>query len=305
MARRRRAERALARGAAVGLKQRVQQLKDTNIVALVGPHSRCAICDEALDRPFTATSGNAFPREHRLSRYCDAPLHLDCLATWPDREEFSLEYFVGSFARTWRGPGTVLRATARWYLGCGPPVGLTPYFASVHLRDWPFTLYSRWADWTEFVAGGYRIELVGSALDAADEVMAEVRRHAATLEALEGLWSSCPAAPTERRSYAAFGDYLATLWGEEAYYRDWEALDTAQQAWERYWEERDRARARAIAQSNAITQQLLLELEIRGSLLCPHCHERSHRVRFVEKSEEKSYFICGLCGRSFAGSEAT
>ena len=201
-------------------------------MALVGPESRCPICDGLLDRPFTATSGVAFPRGHRLWRYCDAPLHFDCLAAWPDREEFSRAYFVSALANGWRGRATILRATARWFLACGLPSG-----AAVVRPVW-------------------RV--------------------------------------------------LATLWGAEASQRNWKLLDAAERAYEQRLEEEERARTQAIAESNTLAQRLLLELEIRGSLLCPHCHQRAHRVRFVERSpEEKSYFICGLCARSFAGSEAS
>ena len=108
----------------------------------------------------------------------------------------------------------MLHATARWYLGCGP--GGKPQYAVVRLRDWPFRLYSPWADWTAFVEGDYRDDLMGSALEAADEVIAEVRRQAATLEALEALLLTSAGQPRVLRSYAEFGDFLATLWGEEA-----------------------------------------------------------------------------------------
>src|SRR5689334_3462862 len=202
-------------------------------MALVGPWSTCAICDAPLDREFAATSGVAFPRGHRLHPYCDAPLHLDCLATWPDREEFSRAYFVSALSATWRGRGTILSATPRWFLACGLPVGATPFFACVHLRDWPFRLYSQWSEWTPYVDAGYRDGLVGAALDAADEVMAEVALEAPTLESLTALLLTTPPPPSERRSYAEFGDFLATLWGEEAHCTNWKLLDAAESVYEK------------------------------------------------------------------------
>lgn len=33
-----------------------------------------------LSKPYTATSGVVFPEGDELWRYCDAPLHLECLA---------------------------------------------------------------------------------------------------------------------------------------------------------------------------------------------------------------------------------
>jgi hypothetical protein len=157
-----------------------------------------------------------------------------------------------------------------------------------------------------FVEGGYRGDLVGPALDALTEVMAEVRLVAPTRPALEGLLPASMVPTTPRRSYVEFGEFLATLWGDEAYQTDWHLLDVAERAGEEYRAEAKRAGARAIAESNALAQQLLLELEIRGRLLCPRCHEHSHRIRFVERSaEEKSYFICRTCGCSFAGDETS
>lgn len=47
---------------------------------------------------------------------------------------------------------------ARWVLSCGPlvygPHGKVdyPYYAEVRLREWPIRLYSRFQDWTEFIA---------------------------------------------------------------------------------------------------------------------------------------------------------
>src|SRR3954463_12402768 len=129
---------------------------------MIGEDSRCAICHDRLDRPYTATSGTAFPSKHRLFRYCDAPLHLDCLATWPDREEFSERYFVRRLADYWRGRReTLLKATERCFLVCEPSHGASPFFASVDLRDWPFRLYSEWPNWTEYIDDGFRHDLIG------------------------------------------------------------------------------------------------------------------------------------------------
>ena len=37
-----------------------------------------------------------------------------------------------------------------------------------------------------------------------------------------------------------------------------------------------------------------------GGLACPHCHQHTRDIRFVEPSHsEWLYFICGECGRSF------
>ena len=274
-------------------------------MALIDPvNSRCAICDGLLDRPYAATSGCAFRPGHRLFPYCDTPLHWDCLASWPDREEFSREYFVRSLAHEWRsGGGRILKATARWFIGRRP--FLESVFVS--LRDWPLSVGTPCADWESFLQGAYLRDrdLPSEAIDALNAIMAEVRQHLPTLEALRELLAAASASPAVRRSFVEFGDYLATLWGEAAYYNDWEQWDSAERAFEQHWEERKRARAANIERSNAITEELARALESRGSLLCPHCHKHSHRVRYVKANDSaKSYFICGACGCSFAGSEA-
>ena len=145
-------------------------------MALIFADSTCAICGERLDRPYTATSGCAFPEAHPLWRYCDAPLHLDCLERWPQRGQFSRGYFDAAVEQRRSGYGHLLAQGETWVLVCGPHVeDNTPYFAEVRLPDWPFRLYSKWGDWPYFIGGGYREGLEGAALSAADKVMAEVR----------------------------------------------------------------------------------------------------------------------------------
>jgi hypothetical protein len=107
-------------------------------------------------------------------------LHLDCLATWPDREEFSRGYFVAALAYDWRGGGAVLKAMPTWFLGCRGPRDAIPRFVTGYLRDWLFRLSSSCSEWMPFVEGGYRGDLAGPALDALTEVMAEVRLVAPT-----------------------------------------------------------------------------------------------------------------------------
>lgn len=176
-------------------------------MALITQGSRCAICHELLrgrgldpDRPFTATSGCAFASTHRLFRFCDAPLHLDCLAAWPDRVEFSLAYFHGSLEGYRSGSGSLLYASTSWFLACGPIVEQAstiqarmawhvgePVFAEVRLAEWPFRLYSKWRQWDAALSGGFRQDLTGPALDAANQVISEVRLVAPTHELLTRL----------------------------------------------------------------------------------------------------------------------
>jgi len=276
-------------------------------VALIGQESRCAICDELLDRPFLATSGVAFGRRHHLYPYCDAPLHIDCLAAWPHRLEFSRGYFVNALVDAWRRQGTVLIATPRWYLchSRGEPNEL-PLWVGVRLSEWPIYLSTGWHEWTQYVDGGFREgHLADAALEAAEEIMAEVRTRAPTLAALKALYRSQPPRPAEQRSYVDFGKFFATFSPDEAARIDWQLLDEAERFEARRHEEAERARALAIAQSNAASRGLANELATAGTLACPRCGRRSYDFRFIDKgAEAKSYFICGLCGCSFAGTDA-
>jgi hypothetical protein len=145
-------------------------------MALILPNTPCAICGGQLDRVYTATSGCAFPQGHPLWGYCDAPLHLDCLETWPHREEFSRGYFDQAVESHRSGYGHILARGESWVLVCGPrAAGGLPYFAEVRLADWPFRLYSKWEAWPDFAGGGFREGLEGTALVAAESAMAGVR----------------------------------------------------------------------------------------------------------------------------------
>jgi hypothetical protein len=165
-------------------------------MALILSDSRCAICAELLDRPFTATSGCAVTADHRLWRYCDAPLHFSCLEAWSSREEFSCLYFDRSLRAYSEGQaGTLLEAGDSWLLACGPAVteGTAsilsvqpgqPYFAEVVLARWPFRLHSRLNEWNDYVTAGFRSGLIGEALVAAEDTMSIVRTLAPTRESI-------------------------------------------------------------------------------------------------------------------------
>jgi hypothetical protein len=158
-------------------------------MAIIGEHSRCAICGAPLTRLFTATSGCAFPPDHRLFRFCDAPLHLSCLEAWADREEFARAYYDQALGSWRRKYGTLLHETRDWSLGCGPATPPAfPYYAEVRLSDWPIRLYSRLGEWDAFVAAGYRAYLEGAALSRADAVMGEVRALVPDQQALRDAW---------------------------------------------------------------------------------------------------------------------
>jgi len=160
------------------------------------------LCKELIGDPYVATSGVAFPQDHRLWKYCDAPMHLDCLEQWPDREEFSLGYYESEYEHHQALGRNILGEGENWLLVCGPhrrsdlssfrfvgkitpaDMPLVPSYAKVVLRHWPFQLYSKWNDWTEYANTVYAECLTGKALEAAHAVMNEVREIAPNKERL-------------------------------------------------------------------------------------------------------------------------
>lgn len=99
--------------------------------------SRCVLCgDVNLSRPYLATSGIPFPREHHLWRFCDGPMHFDCAERWEHRREFSRAYFDRARNRAiernelvGEGPDWVLSANAHW--------------RELTLAEWPLRLITR------------------------------------------------------------------------------------------------------------------------------------------------------------------
>jgi hypothetical protein len=163
-------------------------------MAIIHGQSRCAICDAAaLDRPFIATSGLAFPPTDALWKFCDAPLHQDCLAAWEHRIRFARRYFDRAYEAVWKDQGLLLLEGEGWFLHCGPPLSEEllrragssplfkdarpgePFFAEVRLAEWPKVLHAPWNEWPEYAAGSFRQGLVGELLHAANDVMAQVQ----------------------------------------------------------------------------------------------------------------------------------
>ena len=158
-------------------------------MALITSDTRCPICNEKLDRPFTATSGCVFSPEHPLWGYCDAPLHFDCLESWVHRVEFSEAYFnaVVQYHESGNG-GHLLKKDVNWILATGPCViNSLPYYVEVRFREWPFRLYSRWQEWDKFISSEFRNGIIGNALQLAEQTMDTIIQIAPDLSALTRL----------------------------------------------------------------------------------------------------------------------
>jgi hypothetical protein len=143
-------------------------------MAMVDPDgSPCAICDERLaGSPFGATSGVAFPRDHALWRFCDAPFHFDCMERWPHRREFAAGYFEIS-REGFKAQGTLLREAPTWLLGCGMMSGRVTYVEAV-MREWPVRFNKERERWAEYMGGDFATRLRGEALAAAKRIAPEM-----------------------------------------------------------------------------------------------------------------------------------
>ena len=180
-------------------------------MAIVSENSTCMICDETLDRSFLSTWGVWLGPKHPLFRYCDAPFHIDCMANWTHRIEFSRSYFE-MWRNVYRGSmGNLLIEQEDWILVTGPTgPHITPdmkadsakilldvsgrsedtpepFYAMVITANWPLRLRTAWLNWDAFVSGAYRNHLVDGAMSEASRVMTSVARIAPDLMALRGL----------------------------------------------------------------------------------------------------------------------
>src|SRR5262245_41399888 len=142
-------------------------------------NSRCAICEGALDRPYTATWGVPFPSWHPLWSYCDAPLHFACLEAWPPRIEFAAGYFASSrsyFAKQ----GTLLRETPLWLLGRGLYRN-RPTYVQASLREWPFRFVAPHEHWVDYMSGPFADGITGVARGVAERLGQEILAASAEL----------------------------------------------------------------------------------------------------------------------------
>jgi hypothetical protein len=99
--------------------------------------------------------------------------------------EFSEAYFNLALQQYESGHGYLLKKGFDWIFATGPCAASSlPCFAEVRLREWPFRLYSRWAEWNEFVSGKFRDDLIGGGLEVAEQIMTKIIKLAPDLTSL-------------------------------------------------------------------------------------------------------------------------
>ena len=154
-------------------------------MALLSDEAVCPLCQESLERPNLATSGCAFPQDHRLWRFCDTPIHIDCLQDWADRQEFCSAYHKQRLEQYSREGWPILAAGDGWF--CGKPLPYPGAFFTaadadlieIRVEDWPINFIAQMTTWDAFLAGSWRTirpDLHSYALARAEVVIAELSR---------------------------------------------------------------------------------------------------------------------------------
>ncbi|MFN3652397.1 MAG: hypothetical protein ACK47B_22710 [Armatimonadota bacterium] len=239
-------------------------------MALVYPGVRCAICKAEVDlgTDFFATSGVFFPPEHRLYPFCDAAIHWECYEPWPDREEFARQYFQMWLEGNETNPywGIALR-TETFFVSLNPDPEVDAI--KIHLAESGYSVrvsLTKWQAW----------------LEDPDTALAGLRplvRHE-----LMAAW------PLLRREVPDRDTLIGRV--------DWHAKRKVleQQREQSVLAERERLRKPRL--HNKACRAVLRERPV-----CPYCNNEGE-IRYVDKApQEKSYFICQQCGRSFGPAE--
>lgn len=233
-------------------------------MALRHPESRCPICEELLSDPIFATSGVFLPSTDPLSPYCDACMHWSCYAAWEHRERFARSY-----VQMWiENEKTNL------------------YWARVFLDDYSFITINR----IPMIDKAHvRLFRTGSRIDIPLPDWAKwmsCEQNPVVYHPLEALaWNE--ALPSIREALPT-GHLLmqAADWGS----KEKLAIDNAIGELEHL---------ATIEIYNQGCENLRKQLESAG-LVCPHCRQRTTRIRFYDKAPgARSYFVCQLCARSF------
>jgi uncharacterized protein YbaR (Trm112 family) len=234
-------------------------------MALLYEGMTCPLCHQELDihsRLF-ATSGVFFSPDHRLFAYCDAAMHWDCYANWPDRVEFAGCYFQMWVEPDPDNPYWRQAFLSQEVLGTVNP---DPSVAKVSLllaKTGSFLQVSL-DRWNDLIQGP-----VASFTDL----------HPVERDALSEVWPLLQEALPSASALGARVDQAARQ----------EALQRHKEKTRRSEEER----LRKTKAHNKACRAL-----VREGIECPYC--KAEDIRYLDKSPEaKSYFICGSCGRSF------
>lgn len=209
-----------------------------------------------------ATSGVWYEPDHPLWRYCDAPMHWDCYERWPERQRFAADYVENRCA----GQDN-------------------PYWGRVYSDEHLVLEVSQAKALAWLRATGTPVEFTPHGWP-----LPEAGTHRLERQALE------PSNLAEK--FPRYEDLLRQVdWEEKARVRERLARESE--------ERREKSRQEAIAthaESNALAAGWAERLQAEG-LTCPSCQRHTRNIRYYDKGpDQRSYFICQECGRSFEAS---
>lgn len=239
-------------------------------MALLYKGIRCLLCHQEMDTQsrLFSTWGVFFPPDHRLFAYCDAAMHWDCYANWPDRAEFARQYFQMWVEPDPDNPYWGLAFLSEEVL---VKVNPDPDVAKVSLLlaktgSFLHTPLERWTDLIQKPATSF-----------AD-------LHPVERDALSEVW------PLLQKAFPSADQLVARV--------DQAARQEALQSHKEKTRRSEEERLRKTKAHNKACRALL-----RDGIACPYC--KVEDIRYLDKSpEDKSYFICNGCGRSFGPVEA-
>lgn len=235
-------------------------------MALLFPESACAICGQKIgtDSNLFTTSGVVFAPPHPLYKFCDAPMHWACYEAWEHRPEFARGCFESFVASEQRNPYWGMA-----YLSEQVAVQVNPDPAvaqvSVDLAETGSSIRVPLEHWQIWVSDP----------DAASAGSARLEQ-AALASVLPRLRETLPDAET----------LISRV--------EWTAKQAVRDAMRERHRQAEEVRFRKPSAHNKACRQIM-----RDGAVCPFCGGRQN-IRFIDKSpQEKSYFICDRCARSF------
>jgi hypothetical protein len=233
-------------------------------MALISPGSLCVLCSQPLSDPIFATSGMFLPLDDPLAFYCDAAMHWHCYAVWEHRERFAKAYVLSKIENEKENP-----YWARVFENehCFIQINPEPLVAQAHIMLCAMgsTIAVPLQEWDKWIwQKGPSLAHHSFEEDALKVALPAIRM---TFPGLRALLQAADWSRKERLK-------------EETYLREQKRLER-------------------VADYNQRCEELKELLDSDG-LVCPHCHHKTKKIRYFDKSpQSRSYFVCQLCARSF------
>jgi hypothetical protein len=115
------------------------------------PELKCALCNAEISSPrqlFRAT-GAFLPTGDPLTHFCNAPLHWECYARWPERPRFARHYVDAWVEANHKNPfWWAVHKDERVYISVNPARGIEQVSLRLYAIGSDVRIpLPRWADW--------------------------------------------------------------------------------------------------------------------------------------------------------------